>query len=70
MKYKLTINYEYIKDAQEQYDELIENGYLPDEAERIIKDNLLELADKITGCADNVFWGNYTEFINVEKIND
>ena len=33
MKYKLIISYEYIEDTQKQYDELIEYGYLPDEAE-------------------------------------
>lgn len=70
MKYKLTINYEYIKDVQEQYDELIEDGYLPDEAKRQIEFDLKELAYKISGRADNTFWGGYTEIINVEEIND
>lgn len=58
MKYKLTINYEYIEGVQEQYDELIEDGYLPDEAEKRIESNLRELASKISGRADNTFWDN------------
>lgn len=70
MKYKLTIDYEYIEDVQEQYDELIEYGYLPDEAEKQIESNLRELASKISGRADNTFWNNYIEIINVEKIDD
>lgn len=70
MKYKLTIDYEYIEDVQEQYDELIEDGYLPDEAKRQIESNLKELAYKISGRADNTFWGGYTEVINVEEIDE
>lgn len=70
MKYKLTINYEYIEDVQEQYDELIKDGYLPDEAEKQIESNLRELAYKISGRADNTFWNGYTEIINGEKIDD
>lgn len=70
MKYKLTINYEYIRDTQEEYDELVEDGYLPDEAKRQIEFNLRELAEKIDWCADNTFWGGYTEIVNVEKIDD
>jgi len=70
MKYKLTINYEYIEDVQEQYDELIEDEYLPDETEKQIESNLRELASKISGRADNTFWHSYTEIINVEKIDD
>lgn len=70
MKYKLTIYYEYIRDMQEVYNELIEDGYLPDEAEKQIESNLRELASKISGRADNTFWNNYTETIKVEKIND
>ena len=70
MKYKLTINYEYIEDVQEQYNELIKDGYLPDEAEKQIESNLRELASKISGRADNTFWNNYIEIINVEKIDD
>ena len=70
MKYKLTINYEYVRDTQEQYDELIEDGYLHDEANRRIESDLKELAYKISGRADNTFWGGYTEIINVEEIDD
>jgi hypothetical protein len=70
MKYKLTINYEYIRDMQEVYNELIEEGYLPDKARQQIEFNLRELAEKIDWCADNTFWGNYTEIVNVEKIDD
>lgn len=70
MKYKLTINYEYIEDVQKQYDELIEYGYLPDEAKRQIESNLRELAYKISGRADNTFWSGYTEIIDVEEIDE
>lgn len=70
MKYKLTIDYEYTRDVQEEYNELIEDGYLPDEAKRQIESNLKELAYKISGRADNTFWGGYTEVINVEEIDE
>ena len=70
MKYKLTIYYEYVRDMQEIYDELIEDGYLPDEAKRQIESNLKELAYKISGRADNTFWGGYTEIIDVEEIEE
>ena len=69
MKYKLTINYEYTRDVQEEYDELIEDGYLPDEAKQRIEFNLRELAEKISWCADNTFWGNYTEIVEVDEID-
>ena len=69
MKYKLTIHYEYVRDMQEVYNELIEDGYLPDEAEKEIKSNLKELAERIDWCADNTFWGNYTEVVKVEEID-
>ena len=70
MKYKLTMHYEYVRDAQEEYNELIEDGYLPDEARRQIEANLRELAYKISGHAENVFWGSYIEDINVEEIEE
>lgn len=70
MKYKLTINYEYTRDVQEEYDELIEDGYLPDEAKQRIESNLRELAEKIDWCADNTFWSNYTEVVKVEEIDE
>ena len=70
MKYKLTMHYEYVRDAEEEYNELIEDGYLPDEARRQIEANLRELAYKISGRADNVFWGGYIEDINVEEIEE
>ena len=70
MKYKLTINYEYTRDMQEVYNELIEEGYSPDEAKQQIEFNLRESAEKINWCADNTFWGNYTEIVNVEEIDD
>jgi len=70
MKYKLIVHYEYVRDMQEVYNELIEDGYLPDEAKRQIESNLKELAYKISGRADNTFWGNYTETIVIEEVED
>lgn len=69
MKYKLTVHYEYVRDMQEVYNELIEDGYLPDEAKRQIESDLQELAEKINWCADNTFWGGYTEIMDVEEID-
>ena len=37
MKYKVSILFTFIADEQEYYDSLIEDGYLPDEAEQHIK---------------------------------
>jgi len=68
MKYKLTINYEYVYDAQEQYDYLIKDGYLPNEAKRRIEADLRELAADISCRADNIFWNNYTTDVEVEEI--
>ena len=70
MKYKLSIQFEFITEEQENYDELINDGYSPEEAKNIIKDELYELANRLNCRADNIFWNNYTEIINVEKIND
>ena len=70
MKYKLTINYEYIRDMQEVYNELIEDGFLPDEAEKEIKSSLKELAERIDWCASNVFWGNYIRVVDVEEVEN
>lgn len=55
MKYKLSIQYEFITEEQENYTELIEDGYLPDEAIKVIKDELYALANKISCRADNIF---------------
>lgn len=70
MKYKLKIEYEYITEEQEHYNELIDYGYLPDEAKRQIESDLRELAYEISGRADNVFWGPYNEIIKVEEIEE
>ena len=70
MKYKLTIHYEYVQDMQEVYNELIEDGFLPDEAEKEIKNNLEELAERIDWHASNVFWSNYSRIVDVEEVGN
>lgn len=69
MKYKLIIQYEFITEEQENYNEFIEDGYSPKEAKKIITDNLYALADKISCRADNTFYGPYHELIKVEELN-
>ena len=56
MKYKVSILFTFIADEQEYYDSLIEEGYLPDEAERHIKNSLYEMANRIDGYADNIIY--------------
>lgn len=69
MKYKVSILFTFIADEQEYYDSLIEDGYLPDEAEQCIKDSFYEMADRIDNRADNVFYFPYFNECTVEKID-
>ena len=71
MKYKITIDYEIIKDVTDWYNELINNGYLPDEAEKFIRQTIKEdYIDRLDGRADNLFWSDYTTYYNIEEIDD
>lgn len=71
MKFKLTINYECILDETEFYNELIKDGYLPDEAEKYIKQSLKEdYIDRLETRADNLFLSGYTTYYNIEEIDD
>ena len=69
MKYKVSITFTFTADEQEYYDSLIEEGYLPDEAEQCIKDSIYEMSDKIDGYADNVIYFPYFNGCTVERID-
>ena len=69
MKYKVSILFTFIADEQEYYDSLIEEGYLPDEAEQCIKDSFYEVSDIIDNRADNVIYFPYFNECTVEKID-
>lgn len=69
MKYKVSILFTFIADEQEYYDSLIEEGYLPDEAEQCIKDSFYEMSDRIDNRADNVIYFPYFNECTVEKID-
>ena len=69
MKYKVSILFTFIADEQEYYDSLIEEGYLPDEAEQCIKNSFYEMSDTIDNCADNVIYFPYFNECTVEKID-
>lgn len=69
MKYKVSILFTFIADEQENYDSLIEEGYLPDEAEQCIKDSFYEMSDRIDNRADNVIYFPYFNECTVEKID-
>lgn len=69
MKYKLSIQFEFITEEQENYDELINDGYSPEEAKNIIKDELYGLANKLSCRAENTFYKPYKEVIKVEELN-
>lgn len=69
MKYKVSILFTFIADEQENYDSLIEDGYLPDEAEQCIKDSFYEMSDRIDNRADNVIYFPYFNECTVEKID-
>ena len=59
MKYKVSLLFTFIADEQEYYDSLIEDGYSPNEAERLIKDSIYEIADRINNRADNIIYFPY-----------
>lgn len=70
MKYKVKILFSFIVDEQEHYNSLIEEGYLPDEAERLIKDSLYEMADRIDNRADNIIYFPYMNECIIEKLEE
>lgn len=70
MKYKVSLLFTFIADEQEYYDSLIEEGYLPNEAERHIKNSLYEMADRIDGYADNVIYFPYTSECEIKEIEE
>ena len=70
MKYKVSILLTFIADEQEYYDSLIEEGYLPDEAERHIKDLLYDMADSIDNRADNIIYFPYMCECKIKEIEE
>lgn len=70
MKYKVSILFTFIADEQEYYNSLIEDGYLPDEAERCIKDSLYEIANRIDDRADNIIYFPYMSECEIEEIEE
>lgn len=71
MKFKLTISYECTLDETEFYNELIKDGYLPDEATKYIRQRLKEdYVDRLDGRADNLFWSEYNSYYNIEEIEN
>lgn len=69
MKYKASITFTFTTDEQEYYDSLIEEGYLPNEAEQCIKDSIYEMFSKIEGRADNVFYFPYMSECEIKRID-
>jgi len=70
MKYKVSIHFTFIADEQEYYNSLIEEGYLPDEAERHIKNSLYEMADRIEGRVDNIIYFPYMSECEIKEIEE
>lgn len=70
MKYKVKILFSFIADEQEYYNSLIEEGYLPDEAKRLIKDSLYEMANRIDGHADNIIYFPYMSECEIKEIEE
>ena len=71
MKFKITINYDCILDKTNIYNQLIEDGYLPDEAKRYIRQSLKEdYIDRLDVRADNLFWTDYSSYYKIEEIED
>lgn len=70
MKIKAKIIYETVIDETEFYNELIENGYLPDEAKKTILKRVHEEYKRIGNRAANIFWTPYEEQYNIEEINN
>ena len=69
MKYKVSLLFTFIADEQEYYDSLIEEGYLPDEAERHIKNSLYEMANRIDGYADNIIYFPYMSECEIKEVD-
>lgn len=70
MKYKVSLLFTFIADEQEYYDSLIEDGYLPDEAKRHIKDSLYEIADRIDNRVDNIIYFPYMSECEIKEIEE
>ena len=70
MKYKVSILFTFIADEREYYDSLIEEGFLPDEAERHIKNSFYEMADRIDGHAGNIIYFPYMNECKIEEIEE
>ena len=69
MKYKVSILFTFTADEQEYYNSLIEEGYLPDEAEQCIRDSFYEMSNRIDNRADNVIYFPYFNECIIEKID-
>lgn len=71
MKYRVILRFETTIDETESYNELIENGYLPDEAEKQIKKDIeQDCIERIIGRADNIFYTPYDADYLIEEIDD
>ena len=71
MKFNAILEFETAIDATEMYNELIEDGYLPDEAEREIRHYIeTEYFDRICGYADNIFYTPYNTNWRIERVDD
>ena len=71
MKYRVILRFETTIDGTESYNELIEDGYLPDEAERQIKRHIeQDCIGPIIGRADNTFYTPYDTDYLIEEIDD
>lgn len=71
MKYKIILRFETTIDETESYNELIEDGYLPDEAKKQIKKHIeQDCIERIIGRADNVFYTPYDTNYLIEEIEN
>lgn len=70
MLYRVMARYEFERNMQEVYDQLIEDGYLPDEARKQVEHDLREEIERIGNRAANVICGYYEEEYIVEELSD
>ena len=71
MKYRVILRFETTIDETESYNELIKDGYLPDEAEKQIKRHIeQDCIGPIIGRADNVLYTHYDANYLIEEIDD
>jgi len=70
MKIRARVTFETIIDETNFYNELIENGYLPDEAIKTILNREREELERINSRAANIFYTPYEVWYDIKELEN